>query len=43
MTDASNTALIVSMVFAAATFDDKRITAALSLIFLFISYLPWLT
>lgn len=37
MTDLSsigNTALIVSMVFAAATINDKRITIAFSLIFL---------
>ena len=34
-----NTAFIVSMVFTAAIIDDKRITAAFSLIFLFISYL----
>jgi hypothetical protein len=40
MTDIGNTALIVSMVFAAATIDDKRITAVFTLIFLFISYLP---
>jgi len=39
MTDVSNAALIVSMVFAAATLDNKLITAALSLIFLFISYI----
>ena len=39
MTDIGNTALIVSMVFAAATIDDRRITAVFTLIFLFISYI----
>jgi len=38
MTDVSNAAFIVSMIFAAATINDRRITAVFTLIFLFISY-----
>ena len=39
MTDIDNTASIISMVFAAATINDRRITAVFTLIFLFISYI----